>query len=117
MLLTQTDQLDYERLCRLDVLGLEDAPEHDQRVVYDELKEQLTRSSEGWYETGLPWRGILQALPTNERESQRRLESLVNKLKREGLAGEYDAIIKRWSSGTSCRSSEGGGVIYPTNQS
>ena len=38
MLLTQTNQLDYERLCRLDVLGLEDAPEHDQPIVYNEFQ-------------------------------------------------------------------------------
>ena len=44
MLLTQTNQLDYEQLCCLDVLGLEDAPEHDQLVVYNEFKEQLTRN-------------------------------------------------------------------------
>ena len=94
MLLTQTDQSDYEQLCRLDVLGLEDAPEHDQRVVYNEFKEQLTRNPEGWYETGLPWRGNFPTLPTNERGSRRRLESLVTKLKRESLTSEYDAIIQ-----------------------
>ena len=94
MLLTQTNQLDYEQLCRLDVLGLEDAPEHDQWVVYNEFKEQLTRNPEGWYETGLPWRGNFPTLPTNEQGSRRRLESLVTKLKREGLTSEYDAIIK-----------------------
>ena len=94
MLLTQTNQLDFERLCRLDVLGLEDAPEHDQQIVYNEFKEQLTRSPQGWYETGLPWRGNLQSLPTNERGSMRRLGSLVTKLKRENLTSEYDAIFQ-----------------------
>ena len=94
MLLTQTNQSDYEQLCRLDVLGLEDAPEHDQRVVYNEFKEQLTRDPEGWYETGLPWKGNFPTLPTNKKGSQRRLESLVTKLKREGLTSEYDAIIE-----------------------
>ena len=29
MLLTQTSQSDYEDLCRLDILGLADTPEHD----------------------------------------------------------------------------------------
>ena len=47
MMLTQTSQSDYEELCRLDVLGLEDRSEHDQATVYDEFKEQLTRSPEG----------------------------------------------------------------------
>ncbi|XP_046841042.1 uncharacterized protein LOC124435137 [Xenia sp. Carnegie-2017] len=53
MLLTQVSQKDYEDLCRLDVLGLADTAEHDQSMVYNEFKEQLTRSPEGWYETGV----------------------------------------------------------------
>jgi hypothetical protein len=40
----------------MDVLGLADNPEHDQHEVYAEFREQLTRSEEGWYETGLPWK-------------------------------------------------------------
>ena len=39
---------DYDRLCALDVLGLADKPTGDQGDVYDEFKEQLTRSPEGW---------------------------------------------------------------------
>ena len=53
MLLTQTTSSDYENLCRRDVLGLKDHPAGDQDNVYQEFKEQLERSSEGWYETGL----------------------------------------------------------------
>ena len=45
MLLTQTSSADYEELCRLDVLGLEDSPTGDQGVVYEEFKEQLWRSN------------------------------------------------------------------------
>jgi len=44
MLLTQTSQSDYEELCKLDVLGLRDMADHDQTMVYEEFKEQLTRS-------------------------------------------------------------------------
>ena len=54
MFLTQTSAADYEELCRLDVLGLEDTPIGDQRVVHQEFLEQLKRSPEGWYETALP---------------------------------------------------------------
>ena len=54
MFLTQTSHVDYEELCRLDVLGLRDSNEYDQSVVHEEFKEQLKRSPEGWYETGLP---------------------------------------------------------------
>jgi hypothetical protein len=60
MLLTQTSQSDDEDLCRLDVLGLEDKPEHDQYAVHAEFREQLVRHQEGWYETGLLWKGILK---------------------------------------------------------
>ena len=80
MLLTQTSQSDYEELCRLDVLGLADTPEHDQSMVHAEFKEQLQRSPEGWYETGLPWRGNHPELPTNKQGSIRRLSSLTRKL-------------------------------------
>ena len=39
MLLTQTSRADYEELCRLDVLRLEDSPTGDKGVVYEEFKE------------------------------------------------------------------------------
>ena len=54
MLLTQTSQVDNEKLCRLDVLGLEDTPINDQGHVYEEFKEQLTLDQAAWYETTLP---------------------------------------------------------------
>ena len=94
VMLTQANQYDYEQLCRTDVLGLADAPEHSQTVVHAEFKEQLTRSPEGWYETGLPWTGNHPILPTNEEGSQRRLKSLLLRLKRNNLTSEYDDIIR-----------------------
>ena len=84
MLLTQTSRVDYEDLCKLDVLGLADSPSGDQSVVYDEFKEQLRRSEEGWYETGLPWKGNHAPLPNNKEGSLRRLASLVRKLEKNG---------------------------------
>ena len=94
VLLTQTSHADYEELCRLDVLGLEDAPEQDQNAVHAEFKEQLQRSSEGWYEIGLPWKGNHPELPTNKQGSLRRLTNLTKKLQRNELTAEYDAIIR-----------------------
>jgi len=41
MLLTQTSSVAYDKLCRLDVLGLEDSSTGDQGVVYEEFKEKL----------------------------------------------------------------------------
>ena len=54
MFMTQTSSLDYETLCRLDVLGIADCASGDQDKVYSEFKEQLKRDEDGWYETGLP---------------------------------------------------------------
>ena len=86
MMLTQTSQSDYE--------GLEDRNEHDQSTVYDEFKEQLTRSPEGWYETGLPWKGNHPPLKDNREGSLRRLSALRNRLEKRELTEHYDAVIK-----------------------
>ena len=94
MMLTQTSQLDYEELCRLDVLGLADSSEHDQQAVYSEFKEQLVRNKEGWYETGLPWRGNHPPLPSNKQGSLHRLNNLNKKLERQGIRAEYNQIIQ-----------------------
>ena len=90
MMLTQTD---YEELCRLDVLGLADSSEHDQLAVYREFKEQLLGNEEGWYGTGLPWRGNHPPLPSNKQGCLHRLTNLNKKLERHGLTDEYDQII------------------------
>ena len=94
MLLTQTSQADYEALCRLDVLGLEDKSEHDQLTVYEEFKEQLNRSPEGWYETGLPWRGNHPPLKDDREGSLRRLTDLQKRLKKRDLTELYAAVIE-----------------------
>ena len=73
MFLAQTTSTSYEELCRMDVLGLEDKPNGDQSVVYEEFIEQLSRSPEGWYETGLPWKGDHPPLPSNKSGSLKRL--------------------------------------------
>ena len=75
MLLTQTRQVDYEELCKLDALGFPDKPQHDQGQVYSEFREQLTRSEAGWYETGLPWKGNHSPLPSNKEGSLWRLQT------------------------------------------
>ena len=88
MLLTQTSRVDYEELCKLDVLGLADSPLGDQGVVYEEFKEQLRRSKKGWYETGLPWKGNHPTLPNNKEGS------LVRKLEKNGSIDDYNAVIQ-----------------------
>lgn len=93
--LTKSSAADYEQLCNLDVLGLEDSPESDQGSVYGEFIEQLDRSEEGWYESGLLWKPGHGRLLTNEHGSIARLEGLVRKLQREpGMIDKYDEIIQ-----------------------
>ena len=79
-LFTQTGQSDYEELCKLDVLGLLDKADHDQAMVYEEFKEQLTRSQEGWYETTLTWKANHSPRPSNNEGSLKRLKNLTIKL-------------------------------------
>ena len=93
-LLAVNSNADYEKLCTLDVLGLADSATGDQNAVYDEFKEQLVRSPEGWYETGLPWKGNCPPLPNNREGSLRRLNTLVRKLRKTDLLDEYDAVIR-----------------------
>ena len=95
MLLTQTSIGDYEELCRMDVLGLQETRIGDQDVVHQEFLEQLKRSPEGWYETALPWKGGHPPLPNNKTGSLKRLASLVQRLKRNGKLEDYDAIIQQ----------------------
>lgn len=98
MFVTQTSKCDYDELCRLDVLGLSDKPEHDQHEVYAEFREQLTRSEEGWYETGLPWKGNHPPLPSNCNGSLRRLANLQRKIQQNGLTESYSDIIEMQKS-------------------
>ena len=95
MFMTQTSAVDYEALCRLDVPGLQDQPAGDQDLVYEEFKEQLVRSPEGWYETGLLWKGNHPPLPHNQHGSLRRIQNLARKLEKQpGMLEKYDAIIQ-----------------------
>ena len=91
---TQTSHVDYDNLCKLDVLGLADSSTGDQAEVDTEFKEQLTQDAEGWYETGLPWRGNHPPLPSNEVGSIRRLGNLVRKLRSQGTIERYDQVIQ-----------------------
>ena len=94
MLFAQTSQSNYEELYKLDVLGLRDITDHDQTKVYEEFKEQLMRSQEGWYETTLPWKANRSLPRTNKEGSLKRLNNLIKKLQREDLTGEYNDIIQ-----------------------
>ncbi|XP_066029649.1 uncharacterized protein [Pocillopora verrucosa] len=42
----------------MNVLGLEDCPDGNQNLVYEEFKEQLVRSPKGWYVSCLLWKVV-----------------------------------------------------------
>ena len=94
MMFTQTTHFDYEELCRLDVLRLKDCSDEDQSFVFEEFKEQLTGSLEGWYETSLPWKPNHPFLPNYRQGSLKRLASLHRKLQKDELSEQYDSIIQ-----------------------
>ena len=91
---TQTSQIDYDNLCKLDVLGLADTSTGDQAEVYAEFKEQFTQDAEGWYEMGLPWRGNHPSLSNNGVRTFRWLGNLVRKLRSQGTIEHYDQVIQ-----------------------
>ena len=65
----------------MDVLRLEDTPVGDQKVVHKEFLVQLQRDPEqGWYESGLPWKGDHPPV-SNKANSLKRLGNLVQRLK------------------------------------
>ena len=91
--LTKSSKVEYEQLCSLDVLGLKDEEEQD--IVQQEFSEQLQRSLEGWYETGLMWKSGIKELPNNETGSKARLKKLVQRLERKPeLFDKYEEILK-----------------------
>ena len=85
---------DYQKLCDLDVLGLQNQSDGDE-VVYQDFKDQLKQNPEGWYETGLLWKPNTDSLPSNKAGSLARLGKLVQKLeKKPDLFQQYREIIK-----------------------
>ena len=54
-LYTRTSASDFNRLCDIDVLGVEENHLSHDENVYKKFKQQLERNEGGWYETGLVW--------------------------------------------------------------
>lgn len=85
-MLTQTFHDDYDKLCRLNVPGLVDGPEHSQTILHQEFKEQLIRQPEGWYETGLPWMGTHREQPTRKAANEfEKSTGATQKIQRHGV--------------------------------
>ena len=93
--LTRSSTADYEDLCRLDVLGIEDKSA-DQDSVYSEFQDQLIQHPDGWYETGLLWKLGHADLENNKAGSLGRLSSLLRKLKQNpSLFDQYNDVMQQ----------------------
>ena len=73
---------------------MQDPAVGDHEEVYRKFREQLQQSPEGWYQTGLPWKGNHPPLPSNEGGSLCRLDSLLRKLERGNILNRYDNVIR-----------------------
>ena len=94
LMLSRTSIDDYEKLCNLDVLGVQDISKTHEDTVHTNFKERLKQSDKGWYETGLMWKQSKENLQNNETGSLRRLQNLIVKLQKSpDLLETYDNII------------------------
>ena len=72
-LYTRTSVSDFDRLCEVDVLGLEENHLIHDENVYKKFKQQLERNEGCWYETGLVWTENKVPLNNNKSGSLGRL--------------------------------------------
>ena len=94
-LFTKTSTCDYDRLCDLDVLGIEENHLSHDENVFQRFKQQLKQNEEGWYETGLVWKENEVPLKNNKPGSLGRLKSLVKRLEQDPeLFKSYDQVIR-----------------------
>ena len=94
ILFTKTFLHDYENICGLDCLDIEEKQEKNNEFVYGEFRKQLDRYSPGNYETNLIWKENHPSLRSNEVNSLGRLHNLTKYLIRSYKLGEYDKVIQ-----------------------
>ena len=74
---TRTSVIDFDGLCEVDVLGLEENHLIHDENVYKKFKQQLERDEGFWYETGLVWTKKKVPLSKNKSGSLGRLKSFL----------------------------------------
>jgi hypothetical protein len=91
----KTLQEDYDKLCNLDVLGLQDHPMGDQNMVHEEFKESLQSNPNGSYITCLPWKPVHPPLKDNATSAKARMGRLLKKMERDpDSLRQYHNIIQ-----------------------
>ena len=94
ILFTKTSLHDYENLCSLGCLGIEEKHEKNNEFVYGEFRKQSGRGSVGNYENNLIWKKNHPPLRSNEVNSLGRSHSLTKILIRSNRFWEYNKIIQ-----------------------
>ena len=85
---------DYEKVCNVDVLGVQVISKTHEETVHTNFKEQLKQNDEGWYKTGLMWKQSKDNIQNNETVSLRIPQNLIVKLQKSpGLLETFDNII------------------------
>ena len=86
----------YEKLYRLDILGVEDRGENDQLDVCKEFKENITRSEDGRHEVNVPWIPGQHLPSSNLEPNRKRFVNVCKKVDRdEKLKKGYEDIIEK----------------------
>ena len=94
-LYTRTSVSDFDRLCDIDVLGVEENHSSHDENVHKKFKQQLERNEGGCYETGLVWTGDKVSLNKNKSRSLGRLKSLLKRLEQNPkISKAYDQVIR-----------------------
>ena len=90
----KTSKHDYENLCSLDCLGIENNHVKSDDYVYEKFRKQLGRSSDVHYKTSLIWKGNHRPLNDNKSGSIGRLTNLLGNLKGTKRLEVYNSIFQ-----------------------
>ena len=93
MLFSKTSLLDYEKLCSLDCLEIEERRD-DSNYVYKDFQKQLGHGPWGFYKTNLIWKDNHPPLKNNKSDSLGRLGNLVKNLTHRNQLERYENIIQ-----------------------
>ena len=94
LFLTLTPQNEFERMCSIEVLGLEDADSAPGEEFHEQFQGQLKRLDDGTYSTRLPWKKDLFQVPSNKELAIARLHSTTKRLERLKKLEDYHEIMK-----------------------
>ena len=94
-LYTRTFVSDFDRLCDIDVLGVEENHLSHDENVYKKFKQQLERNQGDWYETGLVWTENKVSLNNKKSESLGLLKSFLKWFEQNVETFQaYDQVIR-----------------------